>query len=192
MNRKFITIIIIVAFILVAVILLIWLLTSQRPPANVNQNQNVNKVANVNLVNVQVNKNVNRPQVKEEDKIKSELSRIASSFAERFGSYSNQSDFENIKSLQVYMTENMKKWSEQFIKSSQKASSDTSIYYGITTKTISNNLASLSDKEATFTITTQRKEATGTTDNARIYYQDILIKFAKEQGVWKVSEAKWQ
>ena len=127
-----------------------------------------------------------------EDKVKAELSRIATSFVERFGSYSNQSNFENVDSLRVYMTDGMEKWSDDFVKSYRQNNPETSIYYGITTKAISTKLAGFSDKEAAFTITTQRKESTGTTDNSRIYYQDISLKFAKEQGVWKVNEAKWQ
>lgn len=192
MNRKVLIIaIIIVALLLVALAIILMFFLPKKTPANLNGN--VNAAVNVNkVVNVPLNVNVVKPQVKQEDQTKSELSRIATSFAERYGSYSNQSNFENITSLQVYMTDSMKNWSSQFIKSNKQNALASAIYYGITTKAISTKLDNFTDKEADFTITTQRKEATGTTDNAKIYYQDISIKFAKEQGVWKVEEAEWQ
>lgn len=191
MNKKIIIVMIVFAVLILIAFLILWLLGFWQKPTNTNLN--TNKAANANLVvNTQVNMNANVEPVKSEDKVKAELSRIANSFVERFGSYSNQSNFENVSSIRVYMTENMKKWSDDFVKAYRQNNPDTSIYFGITTKAISTKLTGFSDKEAAFTITTQRKESTGTTDNARVYYQDISVKFAKEQGVWKVNEAKWQ
>lgn len=191
MNKKIIIVIIVFAVLILIAFFILWLLGFWQKPTNTNLN--TNKTANVNLVvNTQVNNNVNAVSVTSDDKVKAELSRIANSFVERFGSYSNQSNFENVDSLRVYMTDAMTKWSDDFVKAYRKNNPDTSIYFGITTKAISTKLTNFSDKEADFTITTQRKESTGTTDNAKVYYQDISVKFAKEQGVWKVNEAQWQ
>jgi len=190
MNRKTLIIATVVAaLVLVALAIVLMFFLPKKQAANLNENVSNAKVNKP--VNVPLNVNVIKPQVKQEDQAQSELSRIATSFAERYGSYSNQSNFENVTSLQVYMTDSMKKWSNQFVKSNQQNALASAIYYGITTKAISTKLDSFTDQEADFTITTQRKEATGTTDNAKIYYQDISIKFAKEQNLWKVEEAKW-
>jgi hypothetical protein len=39
---------------------------------------------------------------------------------------------------------------------------------------------------------TQRKESSGSYSNAKTYYQNILINFIKEDGVWRVDSAVWQ
>ena len=67
-----------------------------------------------------------------------DLARMASAFAERFGSFSNQSDYGNIRDLQIFMTDNMKVWAENYINDARAKKTQTTIYYGIVTKAISN------------------------------------------------------
>ncbi|MBI4779644.1 hypothetical protein HY797_04325, partial [Candidatus Falkowbacteria bacterium] len=66
-----------------------------------------------------------------------DLVRMASSFAERFGSFSNQSDYGNIRDLQIFMTDTMKVWAENYIADARAKKTQTAIYYGIVTKAIS-------------------------------------------------------
>lgn len=163
--------------------------------ANANANQNTNQPANANSAandnqNSQVNTNTNATGTTTEANLKA----IARSFAERFGTYSNHSNFENIEHLLPYMTESMKDWAEKFLKDSRKKKPDSSVYYGMTTRTMSVKQVSYDSEKgsAEFLVKAQRKESTGTTSNARVFYQDLQIKFIKEQSVWKVNEAWWQ
>lgn len=121
-----------------------------------------------------------------------DLKKMAGSFAERFGSFSNQSNYANIEDLIIFMTASMKNWAENFISSASKGSGDSSIYYGITTKAITAETKSFNPEAgaAEILVKTQRKEATGAMSNFRFFYQDILITFNKE-GAWKVNSAVW-
>jgi len=137
---------------------------------------------------------IENKQVNKDEITKTELKMIAASFAERFGSFSNQSDYGNIRDLKIFMTAGMQKWADDFIIESRAENSDSSIYHGFTTKAITKEIRQFDEAagRAEILIKTQRKEAAGTTGNTTTFYQDIIIKFIKEKGAWKVSEANWQ
>jgi hypothetical protein len=136
-----------------------------------------------------INKEVKVNVVRSED-----LKKIASSFTERFGSYSNHSDFSNILDLRIFMTESMKKWADKYVEELRGNNSADDIYFGVTTKSVSSEENFFDDYagEAEILVKTQRKESTGTMKNSRVYYQNILISFIKEKGAWKVDSAYWQ
>ncbi|MDD5567195.1 MAG: hypothetical protein PHH01_03280 [Patescibacteria group bacterium] len=166
--------------------------TNNTAPANNNTNQTVNSNnANTNSGN-NTNKNTNTAPVTPTGE--ASLKATARSFAERFGTFSNYSDYENVEHLLPYMTQRMKKWANKYIEEQRAKPPYTGIYSGTTTKALSVKTSSFEEAAGTaeFLVSTQRKESTGTTSNARIYYQDIKIKFVKEQSVWKVDEAWWQ
>lgn len=125
---------------------------------------------------------------------KDDLLRLASSFAERYGSYSNQSNFANISDLKLFMTKRMQVWANDYVAGQQALDSDTSIYYGITTKSVAEEIRDYDDDEgaASILVKTRRREASGTTSNtSQVFDQNILINFVKEQGSWKVDSANW-
>jgi hypothetical protein len=123
-----------------------------------------------------------------------DLERIAKSFAERFGSFSNQSNFSNITDLEIFMSQKMKSWSDNYIKKNQKANVADEVYYGLTTKAVSAKTESFDEGAGTakIIVSTRRREAMGTTNNAsKLYNQDVAISFVKEAQVWKVDSAIW-
>ncbi|MFH1233969.1 MAG: hypothetical protein V1649_05000 [Patescibacteria group bacterium] len=123
-----------------------------------------------------------------------DLARIASAFAERFGSYSNQSDYGNVRDLKLFMSSKMQVWADNYISQAQANHQQTAIYYGVTTKAIASEVKQFNNEseQAEILIKTQRREATGATANAATFYQNIIIKFVREQGAWKVDSANWQ
>lgn len=126
---------------------------------------------------------------------KEDLMRMAASFAERFGSYSNQSNFSNISDLKIFMSEKMKKWADDFVAEQRAKTNSTDIYFGLTTKAVGKELKSYDDDvgRATVLVHTRRREASITTGNtSNIYDQSIEIIFVKENGAWKVDNAFWQ
>lgn len=137
---------------------------------------------------VSVNNNITPAPVGQDD-----LQRIGSAFAERFGSYSNHSNFANIKDLKIFMTAKMQAWADNYI-AEQTSATYSGIYYGITTKAVSTKVNKFNDATGTgeILVKTQRIESTGTTSNNKTIYQNILIKFIKERGAWKVDSASWQ
>lgn len=135
------------------------------------------------------------PREVEEKQNINNLIKIASAFAERFGSYSNQNSFQNIQDLQIFMTDSMKNWSKSYIIDSKSQQEDNSIYYGVTTKALSTEVVNYNEGGgiAEILVKTQRREAMGSTSNAEVYYQDILIKMKQKKGdIWKVDSAFWQ
>lgn len=129
-----------------------------------------------------------------EDVNQEDLKRMASSFSERFGSYSNHSNFSNIVDLKIFMSKNMKNWADNYIAAQKSKESIDDIYYGITTKAIGEEIKDFNDdiNRAEILVKTRRREAIGTTNNmSDIFGQEILITFIKEFGAWKVDSANW-
>ncbi len=130
-----------------------------------------------------------KKEVNEDD-----LKRLAGSFAERYGSYSNQSGYENIKDLKIFMSSSMKEWADNFIKEAGGREGDESIYYGLTTKAVvvETKLYSEFSSSAEFLVKTQRREAVGSTANIRTFQQDATVEMIKEKGAWKVDRVIWK
>jgi hypothetical protein len=133
-------------------------------------------------------------QVKKAEIQADDLVRMASAFAERFGSFSNQSDYGNIRDLQIFMTEKMKEWAKNYINDARVKKTQTTIYYGIITKALSGQAKKFDSDigQAEILVKTQRRESSGTSGNSLTFYQDILIKYIREQGVWRVDSVEWQ
>lgn len=123
-----------------------------------------------------------------------DLLRLAASFAERFGTYSNQSNFSNILGLKIFMSRRMKVWVNSYIREHQQTQMDNSIYYSITTKAVSQEFKDYDDDlgRSVVLVKTRRREASGSVSNVSdTFSQNILINFIKENGAWKVDSANW-
>ncbi len=126
---------------------------------------------------------------------KNDLMRLAASFAERFGSYSNQSNFSNILDLKLFMSQRMKGWADNYVREQRSRPAEQEIYYGITTKAIAEEILAYDDDlgQAVVSVSARRRESTGTTGNTSdTFTQDIKIEFIKEGGSWKADAAFWQ
>lgn len=123
-----------------------------------------------------------------------DLGRLAALFAERFGSFSNHSNYGNIDDLRIFMSDKMKVWADNYITEAIARGGETNIYYGITTKAIIETVKQFDETggRAEVLVKTRRREAAGATSNASYFEQDILISFVKERGAWKVNSAYWQ
>ncbi|MBU4481961.1 hypothetical protein L6278_01880 [Candidatus Parcubacteria bacterium] len=133
------------------------------------------------------------PKATEQEKLQAQLTKIASAFTERFGSYSNQSNYENLKDLLLFMTPTFKRWTEDKIASAD-VTNKPAIYYGITTKVLKTDLIDFSQADgiAVFVISTQRNEVVGSSENSKALYQNMNLQMVETNGVWKVSQATWE
>ncbi|MFH1781193.1 MAG: hypothetical protein ABH835_01085 [Patescibacteria group bacterium] len=118
---------------------------------------------------------------------------FARSFTERFGSFSNQNDFENILDVKIYMTKDMKKWADEYVEKEKKDKPKEVTYYGITTKVINVDLVNIDEKkgQADMKITTQRKETKGDPSVTETEEQEAQAVFVEEDGTWKVDKFIW-
>lgn len=117
---------------------------------------------------------------------------FAASFAERFGSYSNQGNFENIDELKIQMTDAVQRWADGY-KQQLRQQHGFDSYYGVETKALSTTVTAqdADGMSATVIVKTQRQEFTGT-DAARVFYQDMRLELATQAGEWRVSGVYWQ
>lgn len=120
------------------------------------------------------------------------LKSTAASFAERFGSYSNQGNFNNINDLRGVMTLKMNAWADNYIANQQSVVDES--YFGVTTIAVSTKIITLSEElgQADIVVSTQRQENKGSTVNPRVTYQDIEIELVNTGSGWKVDSAEWQ
>jgi hypothetical protein len=122
-----------------------------------------------------------------------DVRKIAMSFTERFGSFSNQASYDNFTDLKIFMTKKMNQWADNYVAQLKKADTDRTSYYGITTTAVSAKVTKFSDTtgQAEVLVTTQRREvsAAGGTKN---FNQDLLLNFVKVQNEWLVDGAFWQ
>lgn len=162
------------------------------PPAAVNLPANLNSFNNPDpavVADIQgLNGNAPEPTKEEAAAV------VAEAFAERFGSYSNQSDYANLDDLQIFMTDNINNWVIKYKEQLRKENPDFNSYYAMETKAISKQINSMDEKagKAEITVKTQRQEFKNSINDPRVFYQDILIKLVKVGNEWKVDGAYWQ
>lgn len=186
--------------ILILLALAYWLFVRpsyQAPGGNANEAVNTNTLppSPAAIPSANVNSSLLETPVPGGEKIKSDLGRLAAAFAERFGSYSNQGNFENIIDLKVLMTEKMQRWADDLVARNSAGRTDNSIYSGVTTKAISTEVPDIGSGAGAVTITvkTQRRETSGSMDgNEKIVYQDLKLSLVKVGDEWKIDAASWQ
>lgn len=121
------------------------------------------------------------------------LKRQALLFAERLGSFSTHSTYQNMVDLQLFMTKRMIDWADKYVAENVAKSSANKNYYGITTKAVTASLTKYDEAagEVIVKVGTYRTEATSSPDSASSFSQDLVVTYKKEGGVWKVDEARW-
>jgi len=206
-RKKFIWLILILLLLLIIAIVIYLLLPRYMPPVPVQTNVNVNinqpvtpaaptspqafNTANTGVLADLLAQAGSQPNAEEQRT----LLFTASAFAERFGSYSNQSGYKNLDELDVFMTASMKKYALDTLKTQlEKQNSNLDVYYAIEAKAISTQVNNLNENTGTaeVLVKTQRQEFKNDITNPRIFYQDILLKIVKENNQWKVNGAFWQ
>lgn len=146
--------------------------------------QNVNTSLNTNTVTANTN-------TAAQSTTEQEITSLSRSFIERFGTFSNQNDYENINNIRVYMTQNMEKQADKIIAEGEKNSNPNNPYYGITTKALSTKILKQETNDATVRVSTQRKESKEGEGEIKILYQDIDVVLKIDGGVWKVDSVQW-
>ena len=158
----------------------------------VSDQTNTQPIANVNTAPQTPPAAIPLKEPERKDEMTSKLVAITLPFVERYGTFSNQNNFENIKDLFPYMTENLKKKSQRMIDESAGKPFQKS-YTGTVTKALSYKVGSIDETggNAALTVTTQRQEYVGTPSNYKVFTQDLSITFKKEDSVWLVDSVTW-
>ncbi|MFH1426301.1 MAG: hypothetical protein ABIG66_02600 [Candidatus Kerfeldbacteria bacterium] len=176
-----------------------WYVTRQPAATNTNTNtntavnQNTNTATNTNQntnTATNTNTNTNAGPVVVDDGSATVL-RLARIYTERFGSFSNRNNFENITSLEPFMTDRLQKEMADFITENQKEGVPEE-FYGITTTAISTELVSMKENEkAVVRVGTSRVETVGGND-PKTFTQHAKVTFEQVEGNWKVDKYSWE
>ncbi len=193
-RNRIIIIIFIVIVIAVIIGLIVWLFIKSRtqPTSPLPTNVNQGLIIPMELPSA----SLGTPEVYispiDDFELESELKAIAFTFAERFGSYSNEGNFSNIEAVNNLMTVRMKVWMDNYRYQQSSRTSD-SIYFGVTTKALSININSFNEVsgQSEIIVTTQRQESRGNTENVKVYYQDLKLNLVNIAESWKIDSAEW-
>ncbi len=188
MDKRKKIIIAVVALLILALIL--WLIF--RPKAKPHQVVNLNTTTTVsNTVVKQMNQlpPADDLALAKEKTYPLGLKQLAMSFAERYGSYSNQADSKNILDLEPQMTQKMIDYVETYLIKGVA----TTTYQGYDTKAILANVLKLdqSTGDAQIEVKTQRRYY-NVSKTSEAVYQNLLLQFKKDGSDWKVDYAKWE
>jgi len=123
-----------------------------------------------------------------------DLGKIAMSFAERFGSFSNQSNYGNFTDLKILMTDSMKSWADKYVADLKSQPQNKNVYYGVVTTALTYSVKKYDDQsgKAEITIVTQRQESTEKINGGTPYRQNLTLSLAKVNGEWLFDKANWE
>lgn len=111
-------------------------------------------------------------------------------FTERFGSFSSQSDFNNLRDIYPIITPELRIRLEAL--AAAGANEIREQYFGVSTRVISLETLEATESTARLNITTQRTEASGSVTNQQVRYQDIIIFMVNVDGNWLIADYEWQ
>lgn len=114
---------------------------------------------------------------------------VAMDFSERYGSYSSQGDYQNLRDLFPQMTARMQAAAEALITSTPL---DASSYNGFTTRALRTDLVDSSDTKITFSVETQRTETSIAYPQGRTFYQTAELTLTKSDLQWLVDAFTWK
>ncbi|OGY85459.1 MAG: hypothetical protein A2233_04050 [Candidatus Kerfeldbacteria bacterium RIFOXYA2_FULL_38_24] len=182
------------------IIVLAIVLTAGGSKQSLNNTNDTNANANLPMANSAPlnNDNANADTVSGDNKntneavnTKDSLLRLGRIVVERYGSFSNRNNFENITRLEPFMTEDFKKISIESIDEQQKQPQEED-FYGIATSAIAMDLTNFSAKEsAMVTVTTTRTESRANQDD-NVFTQTAEVSFKYVSGNWKVDNITWK
>lgn len=185
--------IIIGSIILIALLLLLWILLTLRKPAvtePVVVLQPTEEVVEKQKINVQ-DKNIDIQSDSDTQKRQktASINSLSKTFVERYGSYSNEAKFQNLKDVILMMAPEFAANTQNIIDTGKSPNE----YYGITTRVITVNVEELDETAGTaiVVLNTQREESKVSVSNTSVWYQKIRVEFVKLSGVWKVVSASW-
>lgn len=118
---------------------------------------------------------------------KNGVEQLAKVFIERYGTYSTDNNFQNIKEVSTLVTDSL--WSKLKLLIEPKAASSTDGFVGVTTKAISATLSSWSDSKATVDIKVMRTEEKKGVVSTR--YQNVSLDLVKTNSLWLVDKVTW-
>jgi len=131
------------------------------------------------------------PLITEEPEVQGSTAaqQMAELFAERFGSYSNQGDYQNLRDLLPVMTARYRSSTEAFLATAESAPGQP--YEGVTSVKISTDVRSVDEDSAVIAVTLQQSRSVGVAP-ATTGYRTLRMELEIVGTDWRVDEASWE
>ena len=139
--------------------------------------------------NVQQNRQTN-PTKEAED----ELRNFVRNFVERFGTYSNMTDFSSVLSLKSDMVKESQGFVDDYVEDIKRKYPYRSGYYGVTTLAPSVNpinFTLLADR-VEVEVSTRRQVTSDSDSESSVYTQKVEIVAVKQGDEWKIKSIYWK
>lgn len=132
-------------------------------------------------------------EVTAEDVAKATAQTVAKNFAEIYGTYSNQSNFQNVEGSLPLLSVAYRAEMSAFLASARASYKPAAEYKGVTTVVLNMITESMDDAKgkAVVLVKTQKAESTGAQDTYTTKYQDMRVMLVKESGNWLVDDSEW-
>ncbi len=115
---------------------------------------------------------------------------MAELFAERYGSYSNQGDYQNLRDLLPIMTDSYRKQTEAYLASAQTQPSQA--FEGVTSVKVSTSVRSYGETDGTavIAVTLQQEQTSGLRKSSG--YRTLRMDLKRVGQDWRVDDARWE
>ena len=189
-NRRKIILAVLVALAIIIIVLFFWFMFGPKaklPPSN----NNVNSAAALNA-NIEPVGPVPPPSTKRQTEEKDYplgLKQTASTFAERYLSYSSDQPNKNLDDLKPLMTLKMQGTARELIDANQQTAS-APVFVGYSAKALSSDLISNNESKAEVKVQLQRSQYSGDNPGPKVYYQEVDLQFVKIGSEWRVDSLK--
>ncbi len=134
---------------------------------------------------------IEEPPIKEqkdqEPSEKEQLAKLAENYVQIYGTFTER-DYTNLESLREFMSEEYREEIDDWLKT-KKSQPVLSPTYSIITEIIISKIISFEVGYAEVLVVCKRTKTNVRTLAEQDYYQNCLVKFIKEDGVWKVDWA---
>ena len=114
---------------------------------------------------------------------------MAELFAERYGSYSNQGDYQNLRDLLPVMTDRYRASTEAFLETTETVPGQP--YEGVTSVKISTDVRSIDEDSAVIAVTLQQEKASGGAAPT-IGYRTLRMELMLVGTEWRVDASQWE
>lgn len=115
-----------------------------------------------------------------------EIRNLARNFAERYGSFSTESDYQNLVDLLPRVTAQLRAEFERM----RAVEINSAEFKGYSTKVIAITINSLTNAQAAVVVSTQRVETNHNLQES-VFYQDLELTMVREGEFWFVDSATW-
>jgi len=133
-----------------------------------------------------------QPIETESENVAKSVKTVAVAFVERFGTFTNDSNFKSIRDLDAILTDSMSSWiDEVYLPKLEKEYAPNGFFYRITAKAPVVQVIENTETTAKVKVTAQREETRGT-EAPRAFLQNIILDLVSVNNVWLVDAAYWQ